>query len=116
MRRASARCSAAACRPAQRTVALARTTAATFGMARTTGTAPPRAASMREVGKPAAIEMKSVVAAPRGPDLLEHGLQDLRLHGENDDLRLPRGLVTLFSVTAMPSADASAARFAALGV
>ena len=42
--------------PAQSTVALARTTAATLGIARTTGAEPPRTASIRAVGNPAAME------------------------------------------------------------
>ena len=45
--RASAMRAAAACRPAQSTVAERRTTAATFGIARTTGTRPPRSPRSR---------------------------------------------------------------------
>jgi hypothetical protein len=54
--RAAESCAAFACLPAQITVAERPTTAATLGMARTTGTAAPRADSMRAVGNPAAID------------------------------------------------------------
>ena len=83
-------------------------------MARTTGTERPTAASMREVGKPAAIEIRSA-SRPRAGRISPS--TDSRIWGFTARMTICacRAASSFFSLTSMPSSEDSASPFARLG-
>jgi len=84
---ASASCSSPACAPAQIPAIPSCTVDGEFGIARTTGMSSPILASMYAVRIACGHGEQRLVAREQRPDLGEQGVDVLRLHGDDDELR-----------------------------